>query len=80
MALIFLSSVPTIKGDTAMILEASRENRIIQAKVVGESKSWSMLLRNISSVKSVEGGFAIKDEQGMKIIPREKASSLTITL
>jgi len=72
--------VPTVKGGIAMVLKVSRDGRVIQAKAYGESKSWSILLRNIDSVKSVEGGFASKDEQGVRITPAKGVDFLTITL
>ncbi|MBO3769214.1 MAG: alpha-xylosidase [Thermoproteota archaeon] len=71
--------VPTVKGDTAMILEVSKDGNVIQVKAKGESKSWSVLLRNIYSVKYVEGGSAHGEEYGTRIIPEKEMLKIILS-
>lgn len=72
--------VPTVKGETAMILEASREGKSIHVTVEGESDNWSILLRNVRIVQSVNGGTAHPDVLGTLIIPEKGVKTLKIDL
>jgi len=72
--------VPTVKGGTAMILKASRAGGRVQVEAEGASKQWSILLRGISRVQSVEGGTAKPNTLGTLIIPVNGAKSLTANL
>ncbi|MGC8831949.1 MAG: alpha-xylosidase [Thermoproteota archaeon] len=70
--------VPTVKGDTAMTIEVSREGKSVQVKAQGASKPWSVLLRGVNRVQSAEGGTAKMDALGTIIVPAEGTGSLTI--
>jgi len=72
--------VPTVKGGTAMTLEASRTGRSIRVSVDGYSRKWSLLLRGVDRVESVEGGAARAESLGTLITPLEDAEHLTISL
>lgn len=72
--------VPTVKGGTAMTLEASRTGGSIRVRVDGYSRKWSLLLRGVDKVESVEGGAARAESLGMLITPLEDVEHLTISL
>lgn len=72
--------VPTVKGDTAMTIEVSRAGKSVHVKAQGASKSWSVLLRGVNRVQSVDGGTTKMDVLGTLIVPAKGASSLTINL
>jgi alpha-D-xyloside xylohydrolase len=72
--------VPTLRGDTSMLIQASREGGRIQVKAEGRQEGWSVLLRNISMTRSVEGGTAEPDALGTLIIPVKGAKTLRISL
>ncbi|MEM2487478.1 MAG: alpha-xylosidase [Thermoproteota archaeon] len=72
--------VPTAIGTTAMTIEASRTGGNIQVMVDGESNNWSILLRNVSKVQSVEGGMVKSDVLGALITPARGVKALKIRL
>ncbi|MBN1428195.1 MAG: alpha-xylosidase [Anaerolineae bacterium] len=72
--------VPTIKGDTAITIEATRHGQDIHIRAHGASKPWRVLLRGIDAVGSIEGGTARPESQGMLLLPNEGAIDLTIHL
>jgi alpha-D-xyloside xylohydrolase len=71
---------PTIKGDVAMTVEMNRAGQQIRVQAQGASKPWSVLLRGISSIQSVEGGTPQADALGILLIPAKGAEGLTIHL
>lgn len=74
-------TVPDLKGNPALTVKARREGRRIEVQVEGERKeNWSVQLRNIPVVKSVENGVARPDPQGVVIVPEKGAERLTIEL
>jgi alpha-D-xyloside xylohydrolase len=72
--------VPGVKGDAAMTVEVSREGQQVRVQVQGTSQSWSVLLRGVASVRSVEGGIAQTDALGTLLIPGKGARSLDVRL
>ncbi|MDH5441128.1 MAG: alpha-xylosidase, partial [Candidatus Bathyarchaeota archaeon] len=68
--------VPTIKGEEVMTVKASRKGQQVRVQVQGEPKFWSVLLRGVGSVQSVEGGIAKADTLGTLLVPKKGASSL----
>jgi alpha-D-xyloside xylohydrolase len=72
--------VPTIKGEEAVTVKVSRKGQQVRVQVQGEPKSWSVLLRGVGFVQSVEGGVAKADKLGTLLVPKKGASSLTIHL
>ena len=72
--------VPTLKGETALTVTMKRAGQQIRVQVEGATQPWSVVLRNIAAVQSVEGGTAQNDAQGTRIIPDAGAKTLTIQL
>jgi alpha-D-xyloside xylohydrolase len=72
--------VPAMNGEVAMTFEANRVGQQVQVHVKGASKSWSVLLRGVGSVQSVEGGTAQKDALGTLVMPEKGARRLSIRL
>jgi len=72
--------VPTIKGEEAMTVKASRKGQQVRVQVQGEPKPWSVLIRGVRSVQSVEGGITKTDTLGTLLIPKKGASLLTFRL
>lgn len=72
--------VPTLKGETALTVTATHTGQEIRVQVEGATRPWSVVLRNVAVVHSVEGGAAQADAQGVRIIPDTKAGTVTIQL
>ncbi|MFN2228549.1 MAG: alpha-xylosidase, partial [Anaerolineae bacterium] len=72
--------VPTMNGDTALTLEAGRQGDEIQLQATGDTRAWSVLLRGIDAVASVEGGTAQPDPLGTRLMPAAGSRSMTIHL
>jgi alpha-D-xyloside xylohydrolase len=72
--------VTTIKGEEAMMVKASRKGQQVRVQVQGEPKPWSVLIRGVRSVQSVEGGITKTDTLGTLLIPKKGASLLTFRL
>ena len=74
------SRVPTMNSDVAMTVEVSRVGQQVRVCAEGASKPWSVLLRGIGSVQSVEGGAAQADALGTLLVPAEGARCMTVRL
>jgi alpha-D-xyloside xylohydrolase len=72
--------VPTIGGDLAMTLRVRRAGQQLHVQAEGAPTSWSVLLRGIGSVQSVDGGTARADALGMLLIPSRGTSHMAICL
>jgi alpha-D-xyloside xylohydrolase len=72
--------VPATNGDVAMTVEVSRAGQQVRVQARGASRSWSVLLRGIESVRSVQGGTARPDALGTLLVPAEGAQALTALL
>nr|WP_145156691.1 alpha-xylosidase [Paenibacillus terrae] len=59
---------------------ASRSGNVIEVKASGADKPWTLVLRGIAEVASVDQGTAASGEHGAVITPAAGASSVTITL
>ncbi|MBB3125763.1 alpha-D-xyloside xylohydrolase [Paenibacillus rhizosphaerae] len=59
---------------------ASRSGNVIEVKATGAGKPWTLVLRGIGDVASVDQGAAASGELGAVITPAAGASSVTITL
>ncbi|WP_145948876.1 alpha-xylosidase [Paenibacillus sp. Y412MC10] len=59
---------------------ASRSGNVIEVKASGAGKPWTLVLRGIAEVASVDQGTAASGEHGAVITPAAGASSVTITL
>jgi alpha-D-xyloside xylohydrolase len=73
-------NVPTISGDEGMQVQASRRGQTIDVHVGGTSRPWSVVLRGVGQVQSVEGGAASPDRLGTRVAAAERASSMKIVL
>ena len=74
------TSVPTIEGKTTMTIEVNRKGPVINIRTKGSSKKWSVLLRGIGSITSIEGGKAKKDKLGILLTPTKETNSITVNL
>jgi alpha-D-xyloside xylohydrolase len=74
------ASVPTVTGDVAMTIEASRAGQQVHVSTRGASNAWRVLLRGVAAVQSVEGGAAQADALGTLVIPATGATRLNIVL
>jgi alpha-D-xyloside xylohydrolase len=72
--------VPAVSGEVAMSAQVSRAGQQITVEVEGASKAWSILLRGIEAVQSVDGGKADKDPLGVLVTAEKGASHLSIDL
>jgi alpha-D-xyloside xylohydrolase len=72
--------VPTMTGDTALSLEAGRQGDEIQLQAIGDTRAWSVLLRGIDTVASVQGGSAQLDPLGTRLTPGAGSNSITVHL
>jgi alpha-D-xyloside xylohydrolase len=75
-----IAHVPSVKGEVAMTVELSREGQQIRIQAKGETKSWSVLLRGVGSIQSVEGGKAKADELGTLLVPEKGVNLLIVRL
>jgi alpha-D-xyloside xylohydrolase len=74
------ASVPTAKGDAAMTVVVSRKGQEVCVQAEGGAKPWSVLLRGVEAVQSVEGGTAQADPLGTRVIPAQGLNALTVQL
>ena len=72
--------VPALTGATALSLEASRRGGEIQIQATGASRSWSVLLRGIDAVGSLEGGMGHPAPLGTRLAPAAGSRSMTAHL
>jgi alpha-D-xyloside xylohydrolase len=72
--------VPTIDGRVSMTVQVHRNGQDIHVHVQGASRTWSVLLRGIDAVGSVEGGTARADPMGTLLTPAEDAAQLIVRL
>jgi len=72
--------VPTMSGDTALSLEARCQGDEIQLQAIGDTRAWSVLLRGIDTVASVQGGSAQLDPLGTRLTPGAGSNSITVHL
>ncbi|MBJ9991121.1 alpha-xylosidase [Paenibacillus sp. S28] len=67
-------------AEQQLSVTASRSGNIIEVKASGAGKPWTLVLRGIGEVASVDQGTAASGEHGAVITPAAGASSVTITL
>jgi alpha-D-xyloside xylohydrolase len=72
--------VPTSKGNAAMKVEVSRDGGRVCVQAKGAERAWSILLRGVDAIRSMEGGTAQADVLGTLLIPAEGASEFTVRL
>jgi alpha-D-xyloside xylohydrolase len=74
------AQVPTPQGAAALSITAGRAAETITIDVAGDGNEWSVLLRGIPAVGSVEGGAAQSEALGTRIVPAGGARRLVIRL
>ncbi|MET3847717.1 MULTISPECIES: alpha-xylosidase [unclassified Paenibacillus] len=67
-------------AEQELSVTASRSGNVIEVKASGTGKPWTLVLRGIGEVASVDQGTAASGEHGAVITPAAGASSVTITL
>jgi alpha-D-xyloside xylohydrolase len=72
--------VPTPAGETAQHLSLVRKGRTITIETDGASKRWSICLRGINDLASVEAARIETDKLGVRLIPDHGVETLTVTL
>jgi len=73
-------TVPTLGGDTGLVVSVSRSGAEYSIKAEGDTSDWKVLLVNIKSVKSVTGGKYAVSETGTLITPDTGAKELRVAL
>jgi alpha-D-xyloside xylohydrolase len=73
-------AVPTLKGDTALTLEAHRTGQRIHVQAMGTPATWSVLWRGVEAVQDVEGGTTASDPLGTRVVPEAGAMAMTLAL
>ncbi|STC99097.1 alpha-xylosidase [Cronobacter sakazakii] len=72
--------VPAANGETTFTLCAKREGKRITVEGRGHATGWTLCLRNIQQVTSIDGGNSVGSEWGVVVTPEREARALIITL
>jgi len=72
--------VPTLSGAAALRVQVRRFGQQITVETQGAAQAWSLLLRGVAAVQSVDGGQVHKDPLGVLVVAKEGVSRLTIEL
>jgi alpha-D-xyloside xylohydrolase len=72
--------VPAPDGGVAMTIEVRREGDQIGVQVENASELWSVLLRGVEAVRSVEGGTARPESLGVRLVPAEGVRRMVVHL
>ena len=75
-----LCEVPAADGATLFTLRARREGKQLTVQGEGSASGWTLCLRNIKEISSVQQGAYRVSEQGVVITPASAESTLVITL
>jgi alpha-D-xyloside xylohydrolase len=70
-----IAEVPTPLGSPGLTVTARRSGACIQVEAQG-SGDWAVLLRGIASISAVDGGTAVNDTQGTRILPQSHQISI----
>ena len=73
-----VSQVPAADGSVVFTLKAKRQGNVITVSGDGEASGWTLCLRNIQQVASVQGGVQAGSELG--VVVTAQGNALTITL
>jgi alpha-D-xyloside xylohydrolase len=74
------AQVPAHDGSVETTVEARRDGTQIEVSVQGATRPWSVLLRGIKTVASVEGGAAQVEALGTRLVPAENVRQLVVHL
>ncbi|WP_426346738.1 alpha-xylosidase [Cronobacter universalis] len=72
--------VPAANGETVFTLCVKREGKRLTIEGRGHATGWTLCLRNIQQVASVDGGSSAGSEWGVVVTPERDARALIITL
>ena len=72
--------VPAADGSVIFTLKVKREGNTLTVQGEGQAKDWTLCLRNISNVQSVQQGRSTAGEQGVIVAPDSAESGLVIEL
>ncbi|EQA5672106.1 alpha-xylosidase [Cronobacter malonaticus] len=72
--------VPAANGETVFTLCAKREGKRITVEGRGNATGWTLCLRNIQQVATVDGGSSKGSEWGVVLTPEREARALILTL
>ncbi len=72
--------VPAADGKTAFTLRVTREGNRLSVEGSGNATGWTLCLRNVQQVASVQGGSGAGSEWGIVVTPEHGAQALSITL
>ncbi|CCJ80570.1 Alpha-xylosidase [Cronobacter dublinensis 1210] len=72
--------VPAADGKTAFTLRVTREGNRLTVEGDGNATGWTLCLRNVQQVASVQGGSGAGSEWGIVVTPERGAQALSITL
>jgi alpha-D-xyloside xylohydrolase len=72
--------VPTLKGEPGLTVEVTRSADLIQVRASGAPQTWSVLLRGVQGVQSVEGGTIRVETSGICVFPEGNNGELKIKL
>ncbi|EPE7490889.1 alpha-xylosidase [Cronobacter universalis] len=72
--------VPAANGETVFTLCVKREGKLLTIEGRGHATGWTLCLRNIQQVASVDGGSSAGSEWGVVVTPERDARALIITL
>jgi len=72
--------VPTVTGKTALVLHATRTGNQVTFRAEGDTRRWQVLLRNILAVQAVEGAQAVREREGLVLLPEGDAREMVVRL
>ena len=72
------AQVPALDGSVETTVEVCRSGARIEVSVQGTTKLWSVLLRGVEAVASVEGGAAQTETLGTRLVPAEGVCRLVV--
>jgi alpha-D-xyloside xylohydrolase len=75
-----IARVPALDGSIETTVEARRTGERIDISVRGASKPWSISLRGVAAVDSVEGGADQAEALGTRVVPAEDVRRLVVHL
>jgi alpha-D-xyloside xylohydrolase len=74
------TTVPTIQGDTDIILNVRRDGNLLYIETEGAAKPWRVLLRGMMDIGAIDGGESESHTQGVLLLPEKAASHLVVQL
>lgn len=73
------AEVCNVKGEPELKVTASCSGGTLSIRTEGASKPWTVLLRGISQAAAVQGAAAEAGEQGLRLIPQQGSTAITVT-